>query len=178
LTSNFQLSVRIPGVPIALAALLLISLAILTLSGVFQASDAMELRCRIWLPRLGIVIIAAGVLWNEFFVARFLSPHGFLQASTISAIRWLQVLFLVVGGILWKFAPRIAAFARWLVDRMVTAPSSESEGLLVLSLLVPWSFSLPLSEMHSIRQAFVVVAASMCDSGSDGHLYSKAAGYA
>ncbi len=138
--SNFKLAARISGIDVLLGALLAITMSILLLSGISEPIDSIEKRCSLWLPRIGMSLIAASVLWNEFTVARFLSPHGFLQPSTISTIRLLQALLLVSGIVLITWSRKIAAFAQWIVSRMKTsANETASARILLTCLIVPWA---------------------------------------
>src|SRR4029079_1830 len=72
ISSNFKLAARISGIHILLGLLLAIAMGILVLSGIREPIDSIEKRSSLWLPRIGMILVAAGVLWNEFTVARFL----------------------------------------------------------------------------------------------------------
>jgi len=132
IASNFKLAARISGIHIALGALLALAIAILVFSGISGPID-------IWLPRIGVVLVSAGIVWNEFVVARFLSPHGFLQPSTIATIRILEAGLLVTGILLLTMKKKISSLAYGLVGRMKSSSKEfANPRILVLTLIVPW----------------------------------------
>jgi len=143
--SNFRMAAQISGVPVALGLLLTIAIALLLFSRSSRKSDSLEPHYHYWIPRIGIALIAAGILWNEFVVARTLSPHGVLQPVTISTIRWMQLVLLFGGTILLAFHRQTAAAAKWLAARLSQSffPDRDSAEtgnvrILIASLLIPW----------------------------------------
>jgi len=157
-SSNFRRATPIPGMSIVLTILCVISLFVLSVSGTSFAAAENDRRWRYWLPRFAAGMIVVGVLWNEFFVARYLSLNGFLEATTISSIRWLQVIFVLGGITLIMSRSRIAP----IVNRLAipsgvgiqNTPHPENARLLVLSLLLPWSILVFMVEDTSRMERF------------------------
>jgi hypothetical protein len=152
LLSNFQYEVpTIPGVNIVMAGLGIVSLFVLSVFGIpGKTVGTLDRILRYGLLCLGIAAVLLAVLWNEFIISRFLSSDGTLQPSTVSAIRWLQ-LILASGGItVLLLRSRIGASIHWLAKAAGSGgefiKQSFNIKLLVLSLIIPWAILLLLVE--------------------------------
>ena len=154
LFSNFQQNPYIPGTRIALGVLVLISLIVLSVSATSAgAAEIIVRRWRFWLPRFAGGMILFGVLWNEFFIARYLSLRGILEASTILSIRWEQGIAVLIGITLLMLRSRIIVVVDHFVHRVaspagVGARTTQCADvrLLALSLIIPWLILLLIVE--------------------------------
>jgi hypothetical protein len=153
--ANFEGSVDNPGIRVALALLLLISLFVLsvfgTLSGLSEAAGRQRFGHRLTWIAVGMIL--AGVIANEFFIARYLSSRGILQPSTLSSIRWLQAVLIVSGITLLALRKKIVTIVNMLAAYVGVgihnADRSDRSGdgrFFVLSLVIPWLILLLLVE--------------------------------
>jgi hypothetical protein len=59
------------------------------------------------------------LLFNEFFVVRYWSLDGKLEAQTVSTLRWIQIILLMSGVALWKLKNKIVEIVDRLIKRRV-----------------------------------------------------------
>ena len=157
LSFNFESerAAQIPGVAVFLTVLLLSSLSIVAASEYFTASSlagppSSTIRA---LGLTGLAMIAIGLAANEFTVARYLSIDGVLEASTVSALRVLELFLVIMGLMLWFLRRRLVVGVRWLAaaigrKRRIT--------VLALSLVIPWIILLLVTETERMDRTWWV----------------------
>jgi len=146
LSSNFDhATTTYAGIGGLLTLLSFIGLIAVCAYGGSLSAKSIEL-AKAWLPRFGIALIAVGLLFNEFVIARYLSAHGVLQASTVSSIRWLQTISILSGIVFLTQRAGIGNLLKQISARAHATSSPEHARLLVLSLIIPWAFLLALVE--------------------------------
>ncbi len=158
--ANFDWPLDLPGIRVALVLLLLISLCVLsvfgTLTGLSETGGWR--RFRYWFTWMAASMILAGVLTNEFFIARYLSRHGILQPSTLSCIRWLQAILIMSGIMLLVLKNRIVTILNVLAHYVGVdvhhADGSVDARVFVLSLVIPWLILLFLVEAGNVTRSW------------------------
>jgi len=158
--------------------LVMVSMGLIVLSVSVTSTGAAEIivrRWRFWLPWFAAGLILLGVLWNEFFIARYLSLDGTLEASTISTIRWEQAIAVLIGITLLMLRAKVTVVVERLVHRMATTAlvgaqtTQPPDGrLLALSLIIPWLILVSIVEINRVIRFWwlwplqvVVLAASV-----------------
>jgi hypothetical protein len=142
------------------------------------AAEALTRACRLWLSRVAAGLLVIGIVWNEFFIARYLSLDGALESSTISTIRWQQTLCLLAGASLLLLRSRIIQIVNCLAHRLATSAASGTRAgshtgkrVIALSLGIPWVILLLVVESNTRMMRFwwlwplqvVVLAATVTD---------------
>jgi hypothetical protein len=135
-----------------LAALVLISLTIVSLLPVAAAADFTH-RQRFWeycITLSALMAFISALFFNEFVIRRFLSIDGILESSTESTIRMVQAALGVTAVVLLILKTRLATFLSLLLAAQKavrhTPAHSDPSVLFALSLLIPWCVMLLVAE--------------------------------
>jgi hypothetical protein len=131
-----------PATALMLLLLTLISMLLLTRSQMYRSGADVSGGAR-WMGRLGMFAIAAGLILNEWIIARYVSVDGTIEPSTAAHIRWLQVAMIVSGAVSLLLRKPLAHLLRRLLD---AGKVRRNVNPLAVSLLVPWIILLIVAE--------------------------------
>lgn len=147
LLSNFEVASRVPGVSVALLLAALGGATAMTVSGVRRRPMPPD-RVERWYLALGIGTITAAALANELIIARFLSPDGVLETSTVWTVRMGQAILASSGIVLLTGSTRrrLALIGSRAAEPTLWTRTPDASAVLGLSLLVPWLFLLLVAE--------------------------------
>jgi hypothetical protein len=150
LSSNFRRVARLPGASVTIMFLVLSSIGVAATTGAPNRAHSRDI---FWLRFLfsgktfALGLLLAGLLANEWIIARWLSPDGVLEVSTLVSIRAFQLALILTALVLLQWR-RIAAVAtrlpRFSPNRSLEY--RENARPLVLSLVIPWLVLLLFAE--------------------------------
>jgi hypothetical protein len=133
--TNFRNSI-VPGAGVVLFVLTLIALAASLLASTARVAGhekAVWRRRTTWLAGFAAIL---GIVLNEIVLTRFVTADGNLTASSIVAIRLVEVLLLATAVLSFAYRDAIAE-ALVTVQRALVAPGANTK-VLAISLAVPW----------------------------------------
>ncbi len=118
-----------------------------------RISDSFLLRA---ISGVSLVLLLLALLVNEFFIARFLSVNGSLQAETVFQIRAIQAALLVIGVVVWLTRRRCVRLAGRLFTEEASRPADGTFPPLLFSLavIVPWLILLAVVEADNYSRYF------------------------
>ena len=157
--ANFEHTLKIGGNSVALAALALVSLFLISISS--PSAARAPVRRRRWITSLAVVsvcLIVVALLCNELLIARFASDDGRLESSTIVSIRRFEVMIAAAAMVLMIFKTKIVS----LIERLkftgdVPLPllrHPDNAKLFCISLMVPWLVLLLVVESDEHLERF------------------------
>lgn len=147
LLSNFAVASAVPGASVALMLAVLGGAIAMAVSGVHRRAIPSD-RVGRWCLEVGVGMIVVAAFANELLIARFLSPDGFLEPSTVRRVRMGQAILASSGIVLllgWT-RKRLGVIIGRTADPELWSRTPETSAVLGLSLLVPWLFLLVAAE--------------------------------
>ena len=135
---------RWAALPLCLLAMLPLALIALRTLAFYGLNDY-----HVWLARLAWLSLFVGVLFNEFFIAFFVSADGHLESFSTLRIRAIQVVLLTAGAVLLWRKEQIARRLRQMTEVRPVEPSHQPNvrRLFAICLLVPWIGLLTVVEL-------------------------------
>jgi Dolichyl-phosphate-mannose-protein mannosyltransferase len=137
--SNFRRTAEVPGNYLVLLLLVLVTLFGLT---ALEFGDVLKLFkpsfWHFWPAKAATALLLFALLANEWIVARYFSKRGFLDPSTISTIRWMELTLVAVAIGLLLSRRYIYRIPDWLAITFRTEKAGANRALIVIGLVVPW----------------------------------------
>jgi hypothetical protein len=153
LVFNFDQMTFTPLAALPLLLLAVTTLAVMALQRPLRFLGAIDVndggRQRVWIVRIGGMLLGLALVSNEALVAGLLSTTGHLVASTVWTIRTVQACLVLFGLILILGWRQILELRRRVVSQPVDRRKDSqylNTGLFAVGLLVPWLVLIAVAE--------------------------------